>query len=362
MGRRIIEATMLPGMPDTIGGLPDKADTTPPARTLDEAITRAHDIIAEALDRYPIVARQVLVSGGNDSTVLAHLVHDYLDSSPHDAMVHVNTGIGIDDTRQHVRDLAAGWGLPLRELHPRDSYEDLVLGRVIARTGPNAGKRAVWVGFPGPAGHQVMYRRLKDEPLQRNRAAVIGTSGRTRKVLYLAGMRWDESDRRFRNAAEIDPQGGIVWCSPIVHFTNTQMNEYRRRYLLPRNEVADHLHMSGECLCGAYAKPRELDEIETWYPRTAYRIRSLEKQAVDLGIANCKWGRKPGTGQPVTPGAVAGRLCSSCPAPSTGAPDLIDTWAQQGLISAEAARNLTGQTCPPTPTPQPLTPARGQAA
>lgn len=340
MGRRIVTAAMFPGMPDTVGRQPTKADAPPPARTLDEAITRSLDIIAEALDRYPIVARQALVSGGNDSSVLLHLVRNQLDSSANDAVVHVNTGIGVPETNQYVRDLSADWNLPLRELHPRDSYDDLVLGRVIARTGPNAGKRQVWVGFPGPAGHAVMYRRLKDEPLQRNRAQVVGKQGRTRKVLYLAGMRWDESDRRFRNAQEIDPDGGIVWCSPIVHWTNTQMNEYRRRFGVPRNEVADHLHMSGECECGAFAKPNELDEIETWYPKTAYRIRSLEKQAADLGIINCQWGRKP-AGQNVTPGAVTGRLCSSCPAPQDG-PDLFDHWVEKRLITPEAASKLTG--------------------
>ncbi|MBB4913328.1 phosphoadenosine phosphosulfate reductase family protein [Streptosporangium saharense] len=258
---------MLPGMPDAVAGRPAKASARPPLRTLDQAIARSHDIIAQALDRYPIVARQALVSGGNDSMVLLHLVRPYLDSSHHDAVVHVNTGIGIDDTRQHVRDTAAAWNLPLRELHPRDSYEDLVLGQVIARTGPNAGIRAVWKGFPGPAGHSVMYRRLKNEPLQRNRAAIIGTHGRSQKVLYLAGMRWDESDRRFRTAAEIDPDGGIIWCSPLAHWTNAQMREYRDRHLIPRNPVAEHLHMSGECLCGAYAKPGELDEIAFFYPR-----------------------------------------------------------------------------------------------
>ncbi|WP_067892753.1 phosphoadenosine phosphosulfate reductase family protein [Actinomadura chibensis] len=344
MGRRITAPAMLPGMPDTVGGQPAKADAPPPARTLDEAIARSHDIIAEALDRYPIVARQALISGGNDSTVLAHLVRGYLDSSPDDALVHVNTGIGIEDTRQYVRDTAAAWGLPLRELHPRDSYEDLVLGKVIARTGPNAGKRQVWVGFPGPAGHKVMYRRLKDEPLQRNRAAILGRSGRSRKVLYLAGMRWGESDRRFRNAQEIDPQGGIVWCSPIVHFTNTQMAEYKRRFGLPRNEVTDHLHMSAECLCGSYAKPGELEEIEFFYPRTAYRIRSLEKKAADLGITNCRWGRKPPTGSTVKPGTVAGRLCSGCPEPQQGQTDLFQQWAAQGLLSPEHARAFTTQT------------------
>ncbi|GIH27939.1 hypothetical protein Aph01nite_62490 [Acrocarpospora phusangensis] len=337
MGRRQpLLMPVLPGMPDAVDGRPAKAASRPPLRTLDQAIARSHELIAEALDRYPIVARQALVSGGNDSSILLHLVRDYLDSSAHDSVVHVNTGTGIPETTQYVRDLAAAWSLPLRELHPRDSYEDLVLGRIIARTGKNAGQRQVWKGFPGPAGHGVMYRRLKDEPLQRNRASIIGTHGRSRKVLYLAGMRWGESDQRFRNASEIDPQGGIIWVSPIVHWTNEQMAEYRRRYLVPRNEVAAHLHMSGECLCGAYAKPGELDEIEFFYPRVAYRIRSLEQQVKQAGISACKWGQAP-PGSKLKPGSVAGRLCSSCPAPLPGQTDLMDLWQRKGLISSPPA-------------------------
>jgi 3'-phosphoadenosine 5'-phosphosulfate sulfotransferase (PAPS reductase)/FAD synthetase len=327
-------------MPDTVGGQPLKAGTPPPARTLDEAVARSRDIIAEALDRYLITARQALFSGGNDSTVLLHLVREYLDSSPADGVVHVNTGIGIEETRQFVRDTTAGWGLRLHELHPRDSYEDLVLGRVLARTGPNAGTRAVWKGFPGPAGHRVMYRRLKDEPLQRHRAHRLdGRKARGVKVLYLAGMRWGESQRRFRTAQEIDPQGSIVWCSPIVHWTTTQMHEYRRRHSLPVNDVAACLHMSGECLCGAFAKPDELDEIEFWYPKTAYRIRSLEQRVADAGIPSCRWGRKPGDAA-LHAGSIAGQLCSSCPAPVEGQTDLFDQWTRQGLLDATTAARL----------------------
>lgn len=343
MGRPQISRGLLPGMPDAVDGQPLKADAPPPMRTLDEAIARSHDIIAEALDRYPIVARQALFSGGNDSSVLLHLVRDYLDSSDHDAVVHVNTGIGIEETREHVRDVARDWNLPLKELHPRDSYEDLVLGKVIARTGPNAGIRPVWKGFPGPAGHGVMYRRLKDEPLQRNRAEVVGKQGRTRKVLYLGGMRWGESDRRFRNAEEIDADGGIIWCSPIVHWTNEQMREYRDRYIVPRSEVSAHLHMSGECLCGAFAKPGELDEIEFFYPQTAYRIRSLEKQVEAAGIPTCKWGQIPPGPQTAT--TPAGRLCTSCVAPYPGQRDLFEVWAEQGLLTPQEAANFAAASC-----------------
>jgi 3'-phosphoadenosine 5'-phosphosulfate sulfotransferase (PAPS reductase)/FAD synthetase len=336
---------MFPGMPDVLGKKPPKAeDGEHEARTLDEAIARSLEILDEALAAYPIVGTYWLFSGGNDSVIVGHLLR-----GRYDAVLHVNTGTGVPETTQHVRDVAAAWGDRLHELHPRNSYEDLVLGKVIASTGPNAGKRAVWVGFPGPAGHKVMYRHLKDEPLMRFRRSIVGDQGRTRKIMYLGGMRWGETERRFRNAEAIDQDGAIVWVSPLVHWTDAHMSEYRARHrcdvlhehaphrlckpgMLPLNEVTAHLHMSGECLCGAYAKPGELDEIEFFYPQTAARHRALEREAEAEGIPACRWGQKP-PGESSSSGP-AGRLCSSCTA-VPGQADLFDDYLDSGLITPE---------------------------
>lgn len=343
--RRRPAGDMFPGMPDLLGKKPPKAsDGDHEARTLDEAIARSHEILAEALAAYPIVGVYWLSSGGNDSAIVGHLLR-----GRYEAVLHVNTGTGVPETTQYVRDVAAAWGDTLHELHPKNSYRDLVLGKVIASTGPNAGKRAVWKGFPGPAGHKVMYRHLKDEPLMRFRKGVVGGQGRTRKIAYLGGMRWGETERRFRNAEAIDQDGAIVWASPIVHWTDAHMREYRARYrcqqdheharhrlcfdrALPLNEVTEHLHMSGECLCLAYAKPGEPDEIELFYPHAAAPMRELEREAEAAGITACRWGQKPpGEQQQTSP---AGRLCSSC-TPIPGQDDLVDQWLRDGLITAE---------------------------
>jgi 3'-phosphoadenosine 5'-phosphosulfate sulfotransferase (PAPS reductase)/FAD synthetase len=266
----------------------------------------------------------------------------------YDAVLHVNTGTGIPETTQYVRDVAAAWGDTLHELRPKNSYRDLVLGNVLASRGPNAGIRAVWQGFPGPVGHRVMYRHLKDEPLMTFRRSVVGDEGRTKKVIYLGGMRWAETERRFRNAEAIDQDGAIVWVSPLVHWTDAHMREYRARHrcqqdhehaqhrlcfdgALPLNEVTEHIHMSGECLCGAFAKPGELDEIGFFYPKTAAKLRALEKQAEAAGIPACKWGQKPPSEKGTTP---AGRLCSSCVV-IPGQDDLVDQWRDSGLITAD---------------------------
>lgn len=336
---------MFPGMPDILGKRPPKAEAGEhEARTLDEAITRSLEILDEALAAYPIVGTYWLFSGGNDSVIVGHLLR-----GRYDAALHVNTGTGVPETTQHVRDVAAAWGDRLHELHPKNSYEDLVLGKVIASTGPNAGKRAVWVGFPGPAGHKVMYRHLKDEPLMRFRRSIVGDQGRTRKIMYLGGMRWGETERRFRNAEAIDQDGAIVWVSPLVHWTDAHMSEYRARHrcqqdhehaehrlcfdgALPLNHVTVDLHMSGECLCLAYAKPGEPGEIEYFYPHAAAPMRALERKAEAAGIKACRWGQKP-PGETST-AAPAGRLCSSC-AVTPGQDDLIDQWRDSGLITQE---------------------------
>lgn len=343
--RRQAPGDMFPGMPDVLAKKPPKAeDGEHEIRTLDQAIARSLEILDEALAAYPIVGTYWLSSGGNDSAIVGHLLR-----GRYDAVLHVNTGTGIPETTQYVRDVAAAWGDTLHELHPKNSYRDLVLGKVLASRGPNTGIRAVWQGFPGPVGHRVMYRHLKDEPLMTFRRSIVGDQGRTRKLIYLGGMRWAETERRFRNAEAIDQDGAIVWVSPLVHWTDAHMREYRARHrcqqdhehaqhrlcfdgALPLNEVTEHIHMSGECLCGAYAKPGELDELRFFYPGAAGMIEFLEAEARAAGIPACKWGQKP----PSEKGAAtpAGRLCSSCVA-IPGQDDLVDQWRDSGLITPE---------------------------
>jgi len=266
--------------------------------TLDEAITRSHDLVDEvqhgiALDKKTLKATCVLYSGGNDSTVLTHLMRERVDYA-----VHINTGIGVEETRQFVRDTCVAYELPLIEEHPPPgaTYDELVLK----------------YGFPGPAGHMLMYTRLKERGLRAVRRRFVDNP-RKERVLFLAGMRAFESSRRMRNTEETHREGSVVWASPIGHWTNAHMAEYRRRFPdVPRNEVSDMLHMSGECLCGAFAKPGELDWIAQCYPQTAERIRDLERRAAAAGV-HCVWGtRPPRKGkEPVITGK-AGPLCEKC--------------------------------------------------
>jgi len=246
--------------------------------TLEEAVARSHALLDRVLaeqgvEGVEVKAICVLYSGGNDSTVLTHLMHQRATHA-----VHINTGIGIDKTREFVRATCAAYGLPLIEESPPPgaTYDELVLKH----------------GFPGPAGHMMMYTRLKERGLRAVRRQFV-TNWRKERVVFVAGMRHDESARRMRNTEETHREGSIVWVSPIGHWTNEHMAAYRRAHPdVPRNEVSDVLHMSGECLCGAFAKPGELDMIAAFYPETAARIRDLERRAKDAGV-HCVWGTRP---------------------------------------------------------------------
>ncbi|MEV6525012.1 phosphoadenosine phosphosulfate reductase family protein [Longispora sp. NPDC051575] len=236
-----------------------------------------------------------LFSGGNDSATLGHLFGRVNPSLT--LAVHANTGIGIEATRVHVRQTCQDWNLPLLELHPPagSTYRDLVLAE----------------GFPAPARHYLMYQRLKERALHQARNLLV-TDPRKERVIFLAGRRRTESLRR-RKVPTWDRKGSIQWVSPLTTWTTADMNTYRARYPdLPRNEVADTLHMSGECLCGCFAKVGELDEIAYWYPEVRAEIAELEAEVRAAGIPEpyCRWGW--GADRRERGARRIGQLCSSC--------------------------------------------------
>lgn len=279
-------------------------------RILDEAIARTKD------DNRRVAGIVILLSGGKDSTTVADL---FKGRATH--IAHANTGIGIEQTREFVRDTAASWGLPLIEKHPdpHATYRELVLGNVRAMTGKNKGTLLWPGGFPGPAAHWMMYQRLKERALEKVRNEIVSNPYRER-VIFIAGRRAEESERRKILGVKdpVERRGSIVWASPVVSWTKLDLNEYRRRNpQLPVNEVSDLLHMSGECLCGAFAHPGELDEVGDWFPEVAAYIHELEHEVQakwdrgelpDIPRERCTWGWGAGKEK----ASKTGPLCDNC--------------------------------------------------
>lgn len=242
----------------------DVASLTRPQREMrvENLIKRAFELYDEALSVHlgglELASTVVLFSGGIDSTTLAHL---FRDRATHAG--HANTTIGAEFTRQFVRDTCASWGLPLLERQPPVSYDDLVMEQ----------------GFPGPAQHFKMYQRLKERALRQIRRELV-VNGRRQRVVFLAGRRRDESKRR-GDVPLHERVDSVIWSSPMAEWTKLDLNTYRLMCGdVPVNELADLLHMSCECLCGAFAKPGELQLLNElgaeWLRPSVEQVRSLE--------------------------------------------------------------------------------------
>lgn len=264
-------------------------------------IADAERILRQSLDFFlgprELVGRVILFSGGNDSTTLAHLCRFTLPSDLRaTAAGHANTTIGIERTRQFVRDICASWDLPLIEKLPPKTFHEIVCE----------------AGLPGPAQHFKAYQRLKERGLRLIRKELV-SHGRRQRVLFIAGRRRSESARR-ADIVEHEIEGSVIWASPLANWTKDDLNLYREVFDVPRNPVADELGMSGECLCGAFAEPGEFERIAAIDPDAAQQIVEAEEAARHAGIdpQRCKWGWGAYRDDPDAQPSKVGRLCSSC--------------------------------------------------
>lgn len=212
-----------------------------------------------------------LFSGGHDSLVNTFITAQHPRFS---GVVHCNTGIGIEETREFVRDTCRAEVWPLIErFPPRVQYDQICLER----------------GMPGgPKKHEIVYHRLKGEAIDQI-VAETKTHWRDRIILS-TGIRKQESTRRMLlHAFATRRDGAKVFVNPISDWSALDVSRAVDAWGLKRNPVVDKLHRSGECLCGALARPQEIEEIAFWYPDVARRIHALEQQCHERGLPS-RWG------------------------------------------------------------------------
>lgn len=251
-----------------------------------DLIESAHAVLDQAYDTYEPSHVFALLSGGHDSMTATSLAMEWAKRRKlWVPVVHANTGTGIAprhvegtdivDTHTHVLRLCEAQGWPLIELHPPVSYETLVRQ----------------MGFPGPGYHdRLAYPRLKDRAFRNlDRMAPEG-----KRVMLVTGIRREESYDREIQVVPVQEEGARrVWAAPIFDWTKADCNALIAERGMPRNQVSDLIHLSGECLCGAMAHKGELNEIAEWFPLKAQEIRDLEDEVERLGLRADRWGRRP---------------------------------------------------------------------
>lgn len=265
---------------------------------VEDVVAEAHEIVAEAIETYNPTHVFGLFSGGHDSLCACHIASQHPRFS---GVIHVNTGTGIPQTHDFVYDTAERLGWSLKEYRPKgnDEYEALVLDQ----------------GFPGPGHHYKMYQRLKERAL---RQVLRDHGSRSRKIVFVGGRRRAESTRRMQNVVHkietgknISPSSRTVWASPLFNWLPFDKVNYMEAHDLPVNPVVQLLHMSGECLCGSFAQPNELEEIRLWFPDVAAGIDELAEKVAAAGKW-AKWGVKPPDSPPVDPNQMSMPMCVTC--------------------------------------------------
>jgi len=175
-------------------------------------------------------------------------------------------------------------------------------------------------GFPGSTRrqHNMMYRKLKERPIQR-------LAARVDELHLWTGVRRQESKRRMET---VEIEGSAAgdrwfWHAPIAEWSKHDCRRYIRRYELPCNELWDTLGRSGDCYCGAYATPEEkIDTLAAGYEGRVAYLDALKKLA-DHGNERDRWAH----GALSQPEKRAERLaddqmtlCSSCGLRADGGP------------------------------------------
>lgn len=247
-----------------------------------------------------------LYSGGYDSFCAVWLASQHPKFGG--VVYHIDTGIGSEATRRHVEKVCKSEKWSLRVLKSPSTYEKFVSN----------------FGFPGPGAHQWVYNQLKDRCIRVLERETMG------KVVLVTGCRSQESSRRMGHTQPIkvgekSKKTGKVscrrrlWVAPCYDWSSSEQKFFMNRIGFDPNPIKESpLGMSGECFCGAFARPYELEMIRQVCPDVAEKIDSLTKKIAcsDITEKNKTWGYRQKSEQELV---ETGPMCSSCDAKAAAA-------------------------------------------
>lgn len=262
-------------------------------RSTDELIASGLAVIDQALalsKRVRLFSKLLpLFSGGYDSLCACYVASQHKKFAG--TVYHIDTGIGSKATRAYVELVCKELGWRLSVHKSKENYETLIRES----------------GFPGPPMHRIAYIRLKERCVDQ-----ICRQGKEYKLL-VTGARMDESVRRMGHLTPIRDEGKRLWLSPCHDWTTNDQRRFMDEFGFPRNPVKDSiLGMSGECFCGAFARPSEREMLRQVCPDVDAEITRLEGVAKECNIEdrNATWGYRKG--RKVVEVLGTGPLCQTC--------------------------------------------------
>lgn len=278
-----------------------------PEKPIVERVAEAVERIRSVAEKHKPAAIFGLMSGGHDSFSACYCL-SLTCLNFH--VLHINTGFGIEATREYVRLTVAerNWSF----IEKRAAENKNGKGKPDPQIYEEIVKK---MGFPGPGFHGVMYNRLKERALRMvEREFGASCRGKNKKrVLYVDGCRMQESKRRMGTTELVQIDGRRIWCAPILDWSKSDTSALLAYAKQPRNEIVDLIHMSGECLCGAMAgenRDQELEQMKFFdATRPMYdRIMALEAEVKPK--FGWGWGERPT--RPQVCKAQPGQLCWAC--------------------------------------------------
>lgn len=236
---------------------------------MDDLLKESREIYDEAVRDLKPTHTVVMFSGGDDS--LTTLAVAKALGIKIDFIIHGNTGTGLPETTEFVRDIAKKSGVPYVEASAGPSYEKYVTTK----------------GFfgQGKTAHEYSYHVLKATHFRTAISRNIRQRKRGIRVICLSGIRWEESENRAElykdGTYNIDPGAkGNIWLRPIQHWTKKQCLSFLEDEKIERSPVSKCLGRSGECMCGTMQNNAARMEAAKFSPDWGKWLDGLEKKVV----------------------------------------------------------------------------------
>lgn len=220
-----------------------------------EDVTR--QIVEQAQQQHGVKKFVGLFSGGKDSFVTCHFLSKL---GVLDEVLYCNTGVAVPENLLYVLSTCKMFGWKLNTVSPKDGekFEDFVRK----------------FGFPGQGAHSMVMGYLKWHPMR-----TWARQHRQEQFAFVSGRRAKESNRRgaiMSKSGTIEHTEKMTFIAPLFHWTDTDIWNYIKDNDLQRCPVYETLHISGDCLCGAFSELGEMFIIKVFHKQLYDFLLSLE--------------------------------------------------------------------------------------